>query len=246
MDGFRGLCDDLTPRPDQLSFIVSCVYAILAALYGLGMPDEQTIVAQARAVRVIEYDQWFEVSYLFAIALTKTSIGITILRIAAQRRHRYTVWAMLVLCNTAYAAGCIFLFSSCQPLAARWNPLLGRCPVDFMMVPLAYSLITLGVITDAACALVPISIVRRLQMPRRRKITLMVVLSMGILAALFSGARYPFCQTYPVKYGVLCKLNSCLSLASPFNLAFTTDSGFSSSQIMSVIKMIPPGYRCFP
>lgn len=184
---------------------MACSYAILSALYGLGGPDEHTSTARALAVRAIEYNHYWEIVYLFAIGLIKTSVGITILRIAVKRRHRRSVWGVLIFSNVAYGGGVIFLFASCRPLAARWNPLLGTCPGDFLMVPMGYCLMTVGVITDAACALIPIDIVRGLQMPRRLKCTLMVVMSMGLLAAIFSGARYPFCHYFPTTAGRLRK-----------------------------------------
>lgn len=227
----------------QLGYLVSCYYAILSALYGIGVPDGNTSTARALAVRAIEYLQYWEIAYIFAIALIKTSVGITILRIAVERRHRHSVWLVLIICNTVYAAGIIFLFASCRPMEARWNPLAGSCGGEFMMTALAYCLITLGCITDAACALIPIDIVRGLQMPRRPKCTLMVVLSLGLLAAFFSGARYPFCAYLPPQAGRLrkwcsdfpqnlleCDLSESCGLMNPFYL----------------LQVISPGYLSFP
>lgn len=214
----------------QLTYIISCYHATLAALYGLGAPDDspqpQTSPASlALAARAIQYDLAWEISYLVALALVKTSVGATLLRIAARgsrRRHRAVVWAVLVACDAAHAAGVVFLLLSCRPLAARWNPLLvdggggdgdggsdggegggGGCPGDVMLVPMAYALMGVGAVTDAVFALVPVDIVRGLQMPRRVKGTLMVVLSMGLLAAFFSMARFPFCPYFPPRAGRL-------------------------------------------
>lgn len=171
-------------------------YAILTSLYGFGVPD----IPRPLAVRAIEYDTLWEVFYTFTIALSKTSIGIAILRIAAQRRHRIAALLLLIFCNIAYVAGIIYVFSACKPFAARWNSLLGTCVGDDFMSSMVCWGITFAVITDAGYVVLPIDMMRSLQMPPRLKYTLMAVMSLGGSAAIFAVARYRWASIFPTTY----------------------------------------------
>lgn len=159
---------------------------------------------QAYATRVLEYNLWWEVSYLISAALVKTSIGVASLRIAFQRRYRYTIYASLALSNAACIGGVIWELAACRPLAARWNHEAGTCDAPGLAA-ISYAITTVTVITDAACALVPVLILRNVTMRPRMKYSLMVVLALGSTAAFASVARFPFVPYFKVQENFLCE-----------------------------------------
>lgn len=173
-------------------------YAIQASLYGLGAPGSLPTPLAAAA---IEYNTLWEIAYLFSISIAKSAIGISLLRISIKPRHRRAVWTLLVGCNTAYGAGVLYEFAACRPFAARWNVLVGSCGGDNIMPILGVCLITLAAVTDAGYVVLPIDILRELQMPARLKYTLMAVMALGGSAAIFAVAQYPFAKYFPPTYG---------------------------------------------
>lgn len=156
---------------------------------------------------------WWELTYLIASALVKTSIGVAVIRIASERRYRYTIYALVIGSIASCLGGIIWELAACRPVASRWNPYIGKCTLPGIVV-LGYAITVVTVITDAGYALVPILILRRLSMRRRVKYGLMVVLALGSFASIVSVLRYIF-----IKYSdealpdYLCKFNQA-SLAS--------------------------------
>lgn len=155
-------------------------------------------------MRAIEYNVWWEISYLISAALVKTSVGVAGVRIALDRRYRWTIYGCVTLSNVANVGGVIWEVTACSPIASRWNPEAGTCNVPGL-IPISYVVTTMTTITDGACAVVPVLILRGLQMPPRRKYALMVVLAMGSTAAIACLARLPFVPYFNVKENFLCE-----------------------------------------
>lgn len=183
-------------------------------MYGLGTPDSQLSPLELYSYRSLEYNVWWEVSYLIASALIKTSIGVAVLRIAFERRYRYTIYLFLFVVNAACIGGVIWELAACRPIATRWNPYVGSCNVPGL-IPIAYGITVVTVITDAGYALVPIFILRRLSMMPRVKYGLMFVLALGSTAAIASVCRYPFIVYFAATQNFLCKRMKPPTLSYP-------------------------------
>lgn len=196
-----------------MAFTVNLAYAVLASLYGLGMPNDE--ITLPLVLTGIEYNKWWEISYCVSISLTRTSIGVATLRIAVQRAHRLACWGLIVVSVTAYMAGIIWSLAHCSAAGYPWNLLRGECAGDWMIVPLTYTVMVIAAVCDAGFALVPVLVVRRLQMEARIKYTLMAVMAMGSLAAVFSTARLPWVHYMPAKLGTMCESLSPRPLLLP-------------------------------
>lgn len=143
-------------------------------------------------------------SYLVTAAFVKTSIGVAGIRIALERRYRYTIYGFVAVSNVACIGGIIWQLAACRPIETRWNPYVGTCNVPGL-VPIAYAITAVTVVTDAGYALVPILILRRLSMAPRIKYGLMFVLALGSVAAIVSVLRYPFIVYFTSTHNFLCK-----------------------------------------
>lgn len=190
----------------QIAYSFVVAYSILAATYGLGTPDHE--LTQPLAVRGIQYNTWWEVSYCVSISFTRTSIGIAVFRVAVQKSHRLACWCLILVSNLTYLGGMIWALSHCNGEDALWNALSGHCTGDSIILPLSYIVLITAALCDAGFVLVPFLVVRNLQMRQRLKYTLMAVMAMGSLAAVFSTARLPWIPYLPVKFGTLCKYPS--------------------------------------
>lgn len=157
-------------------------------------------------MRAAEYYDFWEIFYLISVCLVKTSIGLAVVRISITRRYSIPIWAFVIINNLTFLGALIWLLQSCRPFAARWNSALGTCNSDGILAVL-YTSVAVSCITDAGCAIVPVFIVRKLQMPSQVKYALMAVLATGGLAAVFSVARFGILHYLAATEEYLCKSN---------------------------------------
>lgn len=59
---------------------------------------------------------------IVCLAVVKTSIGATLLRIATNKWHKLATWFVIVTVCITKALSVVFMFASCQPPRARWDP----------------------------------------------------------------------------------------------------------------------------
>jgi hypothetical protein len=63
----------------------------------------------------------------FAVAWSKTSFAVTLLRLI-QGRLRWLLWTVLITVNLFMGITGILVLASCSPIEKTWNPLIpGRC-----------------------------------------------------------------------------------------------------------------------
>lgn len=186
-----------------MAFTGVTALSILCSLYGVGMHvgDESLPLA----VKSVLFYKWWEVAYCVSISLTRTSIGVAILRIAVQRSHRLACWACILISDTCYFAGFLWAIAHCHHGDYPFHALYGTCGGDNIIVPLSYINIVVSAFCDAGLALVPFLVVRDLQMRPSMKYTLMVVMAMGSSAAMASVARFPWVRYMPARLGTICE-----------------------------------------
>lgn len=115
--------------------------------------------------------------YNFGLTLTKMSILFQYLRIATGRPMRLLCWAIFwftaAVCIETLFAG-IF---QCLPVQKFWDPLVpGKC---VNTAALYYANAALNIAQDIVLVILPFFILRGLIMPRKEKLTLMLILGLG-------------------------------------------------------------------
>src|ERR1700710_2753890 len=112
----------------------------------------------------------------------KASIGIFLLRITIIRTHRVLIW-MVVIAIEVYSTAYFFLFVlQCIPSAYFWNRFTGgqgRCIPPKVTVDATYAYSSISCLADWTLAIVPIFIVKDLNMNFRTKIVVALILAMG-------------------------------------------------------------------
>ncbi|CAL8576420.1 hypothetical protein XPA_002305 [Xanthoria parietina] len=128
--------------------------------------------------------------YCPAVALAKVAILIFYLRLNPQKTFRYSVFAVLFITVGYMIALCFALFFQCRPVAKVWNPLLeGHC-VNAKDLYLWNTI--LNVITDFLVILVPIPMLRTLQVGTRQKWVIGLLFGIGSLTCIISVIRTYF------------------------------------------------------
>lgn len=186
----------------QIAFITSSVFAVKAAYYGLGTPDSE--LNDFLMVRCAEYMLYSQVTYGVSMPLVKASVVFTLVRITTDWRFRWALYAMQFLASVMAIVGILASFLYCRPVPAYWNPLLGKCGDFMVVVNIGYAWTAVGIVTDWMCAVLPYFIVRKLQMTRRTKTTVMVILGLASVASTATIVRAPYLQYYLVEKDRLC------------------------------------------
>lgn len=72
----------------------------------------------------------------------------------------------------------------------------GTCQKAISLETVSYIVSSIQMATDWTCAIIPWFIVSDLQMSRRRKASIMVILGLGVLASIATCVRMPYLKYY--------------------------------------------------
>ncbi len=170
--------DDAAAVFTFLCIVVFSVLMGMAAHHGFGMHKWQ--MAPAIREDFFKYIIMFSPSYILAVGGYKATLLLLYLRIFnSSRTYRWLCrFGLFVVCGTAIANLGTQLFG-CRPLQKFWEPKTPGYCLNFLPINAAFA--ALCVFNDFYVALLPIPILWRLQMEMKRKFTLILVLSVGVL-----------------------------------------------------------------
>lgn len=141
------------------------------------------------------------------MAFIKSSICLTILRIAIIRWQRILLWTIIGCSFFVAIMLDIFILVECQPMQRIWNEAPGWCYPDSAKVAITFITSGVNIVTDWICTILPIFIIWKLQMPKQRKIALCAVLGAGSLASIATLVRLPSAKAYFETDDYLSKLD---------------------------------------
>ncbi|KAF1932205.1 uncharacterized protein M421DRAFT_1862 [Didymella exigua CBS 183.55] len=174
--------------------------AIYGCLVGLGRLEEDLNAWQwAEAMKY--YIIWI-LMYVVGLALIKSSICITIQRIASTKKGLvYAVWALLAVTWASFLITFLGTLLYCQPIRAIWTPALiisgeGTCaPVDTFVV-IGHVATVSTIATDLALVVVPAVMLWNTQMKRQAKIQAFGLLSFASIASVITMVRIPYVNKF--------------------------------------------------
>ncbi|KAF5022629.1 hypothetical protein F66182_5305 [Fusarium sp. NRRL 66182] len=180
----------------RIPFEVSCVWAIYGAYYGLGSRDDVVDGNVPLIVRAGEYSAYFQICHALCVPLIKASIAVALMRITDAKRYRFPLYLVMLASMALCFAGWISLVTLCKPVAALWNPQLGKCGDYAVIIKISYVVSIVTIVTDWTCAIIPFFMLRNLVLSWRVKGLLVGVLGMGIFASVAAIVRYPWLKYY--------------------------------------------------
>ncbi|KAL4995188.1 hypothetical protein BDV10DRAFT_203219 [Aspergillus recurvatus] len=136
----------------------------------------------------------FEVGYCAAIILIKLSISWMLIRIAEGRKvYVYIQYIIIALFASMNFIALIFILTDCIPVEAAWDKSLledgGRCQPPHVLADVYYACTAVNIATDWVTALMPIPLLWNVQLGRNSKLSVMGLMSLGILASLSACVR---------------------------------------------------------
>ncbi|KLU88075.1 hypothetical protein MAPG_07062, partial [Magnaporthiopsis poae ATCC 64411] len=169
--------------------------AIYGAYWGLGTRDSQMLLRnQIQGKKALIVWQFF---YALSLCLVKSSICVTLMRIATERKYLIILKTLVIFSFTLSGIGVVMLFNQCHPLDAYWDPRIpGTCIPGVYITVLSVAASVVNVLTDFAVATIPFFLLRDVQMRPRIKFYIRAILAMGLLAGVASIVRVPFTMAY--------------------------------------------------
>ncbi|MCJ1353820.1 MAG: hypothetical protein MMC33_003807 [Icmadophila ericetorum] len=133
---------------------------------------------------------WSMISQILVVttaAVIKFSVCLFVLRIIDQTRKRVhqLLWALIAFVCVVHTVQVILYIVQCRPMSALWNfGEKGECFSIHFTYLAAYIGGGFDALTDLLCALIPTLIISQLQMNRRTKIGLCILMGLGIFTAV--------------------------------------------------------------
>ncbi|CAG7566058.1 unnamed protein product [Fusarium equiseti] len=180
-----------------LILIPTIVSSVLTTRYGVGSHDVN-IPSQLYLIRATEYQTYWEVLYFISSTIIKCAIGLTCIRLDSRKRVVYPIFVNVAVVITITILALLYVFANCRPFAATWNPALGTCQKNISLQVVSYIVSAFQMATDWACAIIPCFIVTGLQMSRRRRISVIAILGLGVSASVATCVRMPYLKYYDV------------------------------------------------
>ena len=116
----------------------------------------------------------------------KISVCLALIRVLerARRRLAHLLWFLAIFVAITHLGLAIFLSLACRPLSMEWNPSIkGSCLSQHIVVSVAHAGYAIDVATDLICAVIPIIVFMRMQMSLQTKISLCVLMGVGVITA---------------------------------------------------------------
>ncbi|UPL03040.1 hypothetical protein LCI18_013974 [Fusarium solani-melongenae] len=222
---------------DGLMLLGWLLYMFLAGVschgvyVGLGTRDERLNAAITKHGR--QFLWLFQMFYCSSLIFIKASICVTLLRIAVARTHRIIAWATLTASCISTCIVLIGLLAICQPVTANWDLSSGKCAPPNVLTSLSYLVSASSVVTDLVCAILPGFMLYKSHMKTATKISISIVLGLGVLASIATIIRFPYIPYFNQKEDYL--YNACnIALWS----VFETGIGIIAGSLPSLRRLL--------
>lgn len=176
---------DLTDASLQTCYIGATGLACWAASMGVGTKNEEL-----NPYLLVEGQKAFTIwilQYVVCLALIKSSICVTLLRIAKTKRGmEIALWCLLCVVWASFFVTFIGVLLFCRPVQASWDTSLvlagkATCATMNVMIGLSHTATVSTLVTDIGCTVLPGVLLWSTQMKSRAKLRvfgMLVVASM--------------------------------------------------------------------
>ncbi|KAJ3550036.1 hypothetical protein NM208_g181 [Fusarium decemcellulare] len=172
----------------------ACV--IVLAYSGIGSHDD--IITVGMQYKIGMWTMIWQFLYVLDCAIIKSSIIWTLLRLAKDlnKLYRWALWGLFGLSWIVWQISWPVAIFQCKPVSAAWGK-PGDCTSgQTVILNVSYFVSAANIFTDVSTALIPILLLRHLQMPKRMKLVTMGVLSLGVIASVATTIRISYTWAY--------------------------------------------------
>ncbi|KAM0552365.1 hypothetical protein ACHAPJ_007925 [Fusarium lateritium] len=200
--------DDWLIVAGLIIYIADTGLAVRGVSVGIGSKNEHLndwMQAESQKFYIV----WITI-YVVAVALIKSSVCVTLRRIASKSIPilHYAIW---VLFGLTWASFCVTFFgilTFCRPVEANWNTALvlegkATCADTETLIGISHTNTATSIVTDVGCIVLPGVLLWKTQMSVKAKIQVLSLLSLASVASIATIARAPFISHYRQPTGSL-------------------------------------------
>ncbi|CRK35699.1 hypothetical protein BN1708_001331 [Verticillium longisporum] len=184
--------DDWLMLVAQLIFTASCVFILAGVDNGLGMHNKA--LEQSREIRALMYQALATATYVLNMMFIKFSVGIFLLRLTTSKGYIWTIYISLAIVMIWTLVIFFWNIFQCHPVQAQWDYTIqdATCVTPDHIVSAAYSISVMTILSDWLYALMPIPMIWKVKMTVPAKISVILLLSLGIFASVATLIRLKF------------------------------------------------------
>ncbi|KAE9962066.1 hypothetical protein BLS_000887 [Venturia inaequalis] len=182
-------------------------FIIYGCYTGIGSPDIKINTAQMIQCGLVIV--FWQMTYVTSTALIKCSILWTLIRLTTQNKYRYPLYTLFVISATVGTVSFFVALLRCKPVNAAWTG-KGKCLPQTVIIGFSYGISALNIVIDFSVAIIPMFLLRKVQMKRRLKVVTGFILSLGILASIATIIRMPYCNAYSLTTNQMWRMGSLL------------------------------------
>ncbi|KAI2630950.1 hypothetical protein GGR54DRAFT_178138 [Hypoxylon sp. NC1633] len=178
----------------MMSFILYCTIAMLSISHGAGKHLED--VPLENIPKVLQMRWAAELAYVVTSLFLKFTVGVFLLRICLQAWQKAVIYVVLAVCLIYHLFYAFIAAFQCQPVAYFWykytGEISGKCWSNDLIIGSTYTAAGINAIADWVLGLLPIAIVRSLDLSKRTKVMVSCTLGLGSLASTATIVRIPY------------------------------------------------------
>ncbi|KAH8903777.1 hypothetical protein BR93DRAFT_985740 [Coniochaeta sp. PMI_546] len=174
-----------------ISWLSLVAYSILlATALNLGFGHEPSEISPGNATEIFTLFSALSSLLILANLWSKTSFGITLLRLPLGRARVWIVCALIGLGTIALGASAYTVWVQCFVADPPWNPYIGsNCLPSDIMVKYSVFMGYFSALIDFAFVVLPWKMLWGLQMKRSEKVGVTLAMGMGTLAGVAAIAK---------------------------------------------------------
>ncbi|KAH8666923.1 hypothetical protein BX600DRAFT_462894 [Xylariales sp. PMI_506] len=184
--------DDYAIVVATIGFLIMCSFCFVSLSYGFGATDP-SVIASIANYDVISASKYFtiaQITYVTGFPIVRISVALVLHRIVQglPRIPGILVASMVVV--AIYSLGCILVdVLQCIPLQATWGVGTGKCLSSHQLAGLGFAVSALDIASSLFYAVLPIFVLGDLNMDKRTKLSVIVMLGLGAVTVVFGIVR---------------------------------------------------------
>ncbi|KAF2624021.1 hypothetical protein BU25DRAFT_424413 [Macroventuria anomochaeta] len=166
------------------------------AVHGTGQHREN--ITDEAAQTALRYWFFCEVLYTITTSIFKIAIGLFLLRITIVRVHIWIIRIIMAVATFVGVAYTLLVVFQCKPISYWWdlNPNhTGTCLSASLVMNFTYVVSALNSLADWTFGLLPIFVVKDLQMKRRVKVIVSAIIGLAAIGSTATIIRLPYTST---------------------------------------------------
>ncbi|KAH8774438.1 hypothetical protein F5883DRAFT_412531 [Diaporthe sp. PMI_573] len=234
--------DDAVMLVGMITFQVTCVVTGYSCFIGIGTHDaliNLSVFFLHAPNNTLQYLLIWECLYFTSAMFVKCAISLTMLRVTAEKGHKIALWVVIAIVIMTGLTGVIGGLTVCHPIEKNWD--LTATPEDCAyeaVLIIGFVVTATSILTDFACAGLPILVLWNMQMDRRTKVMTWVMLALGASASLSTIVRIPFLKYWTIDADQLYNISHVI-IWSMFECGIGIIAGSMSMLRRLVIRWLP-------